>query len=334
MISVIIPVYNTDQYLEKCLDSVLSQTYCDLEVLVIDDGATDRSGEICDRYAGIDQRIRVFHTENRGLSAARNLGLDNAHGQYIGFVDSDDWIEADMYENLFSIIEQADADIATCRFYQEYRDRTEESGGTPQQFTVEGSDILRAYLIQQGVCQDSWNNLFKAELFQSIRYPEGRSFEDYCIKPRLLKRAKKMVYTPACLLHYRNRKTSLSNVHSLKSNVDFWLAFRERFDLLSSISEEYYRLALTQAVGAIGRMWRWVGSYSVEEKQMARIWLDEMQQFNDVHFKEIMKDSAYSLHTKFICLCAKSKSSLLFSILCRGTRIYRKFRTNDKDYFA
>ena len=333
MISVIVPVFNVKPYLEKCLDSILAQTNNDLEVLIIDDGSTDGCGEICDRYAEQDHRIQVFHTKNNGLSAARNLGLDRVHGEYIGFVDSDDWIEPDMYERLFDLAEQTDADIITCRFYKEFRDRIEESSGPLKQFSVEGRDVLRTYLLQHEICQDSWNNLFKAELFKSIRYPDGRSFEDYSIKPLLLQKAKKMVYTPACLLHYRNRQNSLSNVHTLKSNVDFWLAFRERFDLLSSISEEYYRLSLTQAIGAVGRMWRWFAAYSEEEKRQAKNWMNEMQQFNNMHFEEIMKDSAYSGQTRLISICARSDSPILFRALYWGTRIYRRLRTNNMDYY-
>ena len=97
MISVIVPVYNIEPYLPKCLDSIIAQTYTDLEILIIDDGSTDRCGAICDSYAERDPRIRVFRAENCGLSAARNLGLDHAKGEYIGFVDNDDWIKRDMY---------------------------------------------------------------------------------------------------------------------------------------------------------------------------------------------------------------------------------------------
>ena len=109
MISVIVPVYNVELYLRKCLNSVVNQTYRDLEILIIDDGSTDGSGEICDEYRK-DERVRVFHTDNRGLSCARNLGLDNATGEWIGFVDSDDWIEPDMYEVLIRRAEETGAD--------------------------------------------------------------------------------------------------------------------------------------------------------------------------------------------------------------------------------
>lgn len=334
MISIIVPVYNVEPYLEKCLNSILAQTYNDIEVLIIDDGSTDHCGEICDHYAAQDNRIRVFHTENRGLSAARNIGLDHARGQYIGFVDSDDWIEPDMYNRLFCIMQDTDADIVTCRFFQEYCNKTEESSGPLSMFMVKGNDILRTYLLQHNICQDSWNNLFKADLFQSIRYPEGRSFEDYSIKLPLLQKALMMVYTPDCLLHYRNRQNSLSKVHTLKSNVDYWQVYRERFDYLSPISEEYYRLSLTQAMGAIGRMWRWIGACSKEERRQAQVWLDEMQQFNNMHFKEIMKDPAYPRYTKFVCLCAKSKGSILFRVLYTGNQIYRRHRSDNEEYYS
>lgn len=333
MISVIVPVFNVEPYLETCLDSILAQTYHDLEILVVDDGSTDGCGEICDHYARLDRRIFVFHTENRGLSAARNLGLDHLHGQYISFVDSDDWIEPDMYERLLRMAEQTDADLITCRFYKEFKNGRTESSGPPEPFSVEGNDILHTYLFGQEICQDSWNNLFQADLFQSLRYPVGRSFEDYCIKPLLLQKAKKMVYTPDCLLHYRNRRNSLSNVHSLKSNADYWAAFRERFALLSPISEEYYRRSLAQAIGAIGRMWRWFGACSEEERRQARDLIHEMQRFNSLHIEEIMKDSAYPAQLKFTSLCARSKSPLLFQALYLGTRMYRRFRTGEKDYF-
>lgn len=101
-ISVIVPVYNVEKYLSRCIESILSQTFTDFELLLIDDGSTDRSGEICDEYAKKDTRIRVFHTKNRGVSAARNLGLDNAKGEWISFVDSDDWVENDYLKSLFN----------------------------------------------------------------------------------------------------------------------------------------------------------------------------------------------------------------------------------------
>ena len=169
MISVIVPVYNVEPYLRKCLDSIVNQTYRDLEILVIDDGSTDWCGKICDEYAGKDGRIRVFHTENRGLSCARNLGLDNARGEWIGFVDSDDWIETDMYEVLLKRAEETEADIVECGVLEEHPNRT----GKRQEYLVTGTEAV-IMLIHRELSNAVWNKLWKKSCFDKIRFPEGR----------------------------------------------------------------------------------------------------------------------------------------------------------------
>lgn len=116
MISVIIPIYNVEEYLEKCVNSVLNQTYSDLEIILVDDGSTDNSGKICDELKNKDNRIIVIHQENQGLSAARNAGIAKALGEYIAFVDSDDYIMEDMYETLYKNLEKTDADISICKY--------------------------------------------------------------------------------------------------------------------------------------------------------------------------------------------------------------------------
>lgn len=119
-ISVIIPVYNAEKYLRRCIDSVLSQTFTDFELLLIDDGSKDKSGAICDEYAAKDSRVRVFHKENGGVSSARNMGLDNACGNYIAFVDADDWIDGNMYYEMFAAINESKSDIVCCDYLYEY----------------------------------------------------------------------------------------------------------------------------------------------------------------------------------------------------------------------
>ena len=113
-ISIIVPVYNVEKYLKKCIDSIVNQTYKNLEIILVDDGATDRSGEICDELAKLDNRIKVYHKKNGGLSDARNYGVERATGSYVGFVDSDDYIDAEMYEKLYEAITKEAADVAEC----------------------------------------------------------------------------------------------------------------------------------------------------------------------------------------------------------------------------
>lgn len=127
MISIIVPIYNVEQYLIQCLESILNQTCRDIEIILIDDGSQDCCGEICDEYARKDNRIKVYHTNNGGLAAARNYGIEKATGEYIGFADSDDWIEPDMFEVLLSQAEKHKAEIAICGCYYEYLGKTETS---------------------------------------------------------------------------------------------------------------------------------------------------------------------------------------------------------------
>lgn len=323
LISVVIPVYNVEKYLPQCLDSVISQSYKNLEILVVDDGSTDKSGLICDEYAERDKRIAVYHTANHGLSAARNYALDRATGDYIAFLDSDDWLEADAYSILFKEAMCTGADIVHFRFYQEFVNNTRESSGSKDRFVVEGDAILRALLLEKRVSDDVWDKFYKASLFKTIRYPEGRIFEDKAVTYQLVKESSKLVYLPACLIHYRNRNNSLSNIHSMKSLVDYWLAYSERFETLSTVSQGCYQITVSEAVSAISRMWRWYDGCSKEEKRQTQKCLDEMQQFVKEHGSSIIHNSAYSKHVRLTCLYARIRNPIYFKILYSLNQLYR-----------
>lgn len=331
LISVVIPVYNVEKYLPQCLDSVISQSYKKLEILVVDDGSTDKSGIICDEYAERDKRIAVYHTANHGLSAARNYALDTATGAYIAFLDSDDWLEADAYSILLKEAMRTGADIVHFRFYQEFVNNSRESSGPKDRFIVEGDAILRALLLEKRVSDDVWDKLYKASLFKTIRYPEGRIFEDKAVTNKLIQKSKRLVFLPDCLIHYRNRNNSVSNIHSMKSLVDYWLAYRERFETLSTVSQEYYQITLAEAVSAISRMWRWYAGCSAEEKRQAKPWLDEMQRFVKEHGSSIFHNPAYSKHVRLTCLYARSQNPTCFRVLYLLNQIYRS--VNKDVYF-
>ena len=149
MISIIVPVYKVEPYIHQCIRSILNQTYRDIEILLIDDGSTDKCGEICEEYARIDSRIQVFHTENKGLSAARNLGLMEAKGEYIGFVDSDDWIEPDMYESLLRQLGESEADISACKIWDEYQGNQQQSGNRIQNAVYRGAEAVCALVFKK-----------------------------------------------------------------------------------------------------------------------------------------------------------------------------------------
>lgn len=198
LITVIVPVYNILEYLPRCVRSITAQTYRNLEILLVDDGSTDGTGELCDRLGAEDERIRVFHKENGGSSSARNLGLLHAAGEYIGFVDSDDYIEPDMYELLLSAIKEYSVGAA-----QIGRDEIDEQGNQlpnicepPLQPEIwESRDFLRELLLHKGDCSFC-TKLIRRELFQEDRFPEQKLNEDFNLLVRMLPRIGRIVSLP------------------------------------------------------------------------------------------------------------------------------------------
>ncbi len=281
MISIIVPVYNVEPYLRKCLDSIINQTYRDLEILIIDDGSTDGSGAICDEYK-VDERVKVFHTENRGLSAARNLGLDNTTGEWIGFVDSDDWIEPDMYQVLIKRAEETGADVVECGYYLEYPDRSVIREG--KTFTMPGMEAIHA-LLRLDIYNGVWNRLWKRKCFDNIRFPEGRIHEDVATTYRVFLLAERVCGTDQDKYHYRHRENSLSHLLNMNSLVSLWRSHKERYDdLKDKVSEEDAQELLRCCAYAAARTWAHYYDCKPEERVLFSKEIQEMNEFTRQHF--------------------------------------------------
>ncbi|MBP1613151.1 MAG: putative glycosyltransferase [Bacteroidetes bacterium] len=213
LISIIIPVYNIEDYLRKCLISIIEQTYRNLEIIIINDGSTDNTPIICDEFATHDNRIKVIHQKNNGLSYSRNVGLDNAHGVYIGFVDGDDWIEKDMYETLYNLIIQYKADISICTHFSEFSDTTEIDSNNDGIIQELNRDEAIICLLQDTKIRNYlWEKLSKRELFNDIRFPTGKIFEDMAVQHKVFHNAQKVVLSSIPKYHYRIRRGSVTNV--------------------------------------------------------------------------------------------------------------------------
>lgn len=203
LISIIVPVYNIEDYLERCVNSICGQTYDNLEILLVDDGSTDKSGTMCDELAKKDTRIRVFHKENGGSSSARNLGVSQAKGEYLGFVDSDDYISTDMYELLYEAMVEYHAEIA-----QAGRDEIDEQGNylpnicePPEEKVFIGSEeFLKEMLLHRGDCSFC-TKLVKRDLFEQGKFPEGELNEDFHLLIQFLIRIKGIVSLPKQTYH-------------------------------------------------------------------------------------------------------------------------------------
>lgn len=182
-LSVIVPVYKAEKFLSDCVDSILNQTFRNLEVILVDDGSPDGSGLICDEYAGKDSRIKVIHKPNGGASSARNAGLDHATGKYIGWVDADDMIAPDMYEMLMNLIEEYKADIADSQFYSVYNNKKIKSGPEGPVVSGTGEFILREFF-SSAMKPGLTTKLYKRELWKNIQFPLGRNHQDCYINMR------------------------------------------------------------------------------------------------------------------------------------------------------
>ncbi len=240
LISVIVPVYNSACYLEKCLDSIVTQSYKYLEIILVDDGSKDGSGEICDRYAEKDHRIKIIHRKNGGLSAARNSGLNIATGEYLGFVDSDDWIESDMYQFLIDNLVNADADIAGCGFFRTF-DKYELPNDKSYTYRVlnrtEGLELLLEDRLLKGYF---WCKLYKKDLFNGVRMPEGKIFEDAFTQHLIFEKAQRIVLHHIPKYHYLIQNDSLC--HNMENFSYFLDALYERACYFFTKGEERFFL--------------------------------------------------------------------------------------------
>lgn len=223
LISVIIPVYNVEQYLSTCLSSVVNQNYTNLEIILINDGSTDRSGAICDEWAQKDKRIRVIHKANKGVSESRNTGLIECKGQLIGFVDADDWIETDMYQTLTDRILEANADVVMCGYYDypHGMDNPVERGIIA---TDDGTfaDTALSIIKRNGYFTSIWNKLFRRDIIfrndKIVLMDSSLSYgEDEVWLYEVLWGCKKISYIPRALYHWRAREDSMTRVHKLSS---------------------------------------------------------------------------------------------------------------------
>lgn len=219
-LTVITPVYNVEPYLRQCLDSIRAQTFTDWEAIIVDDGSTDGSGAVCDEYAAADPRFRVVHKENGGQSSARNMALDLARGEYLGFVDSDDWIEPDMYRTLVADIEKYGADIAKCGYCKVFPGKVKNGSGFSRFRVVGHDEFVRLVYDDRKVHSFLCDRIFRRDVF-TVRLAEGVYFEDFRVMIELADKVTKVSLNPAVFYNYRIREDSTTALPKLKNRRDF-----------------------------------------------------------------------------------------------------------------
>lgn len=229
LISVIIPVYKVEKYLCRCVDSVLAQTYANMEIILVDDGSPDNCPVMCDEYARQDSRVKVIHQENAGLSGARNAGIDMAQGQWLAFVDSDDYLAADFLERLYQACVDTGSSLSVCR-WEYVRGETISEHGTGETRVYTGREMLANLYVPDGAYfVVAWNKLYRKELFEDIRYPLGRIHEDEATTYRIYDKVKKAAYVDRSLYGYFVTPVSITRGFNPK-RMDWVTAVAERLD--------------------------------------------------------------------------------------------------------
>lgn len=305
LVSIIVPVYKVETELGRCIQSILCQTYKNLEIILVDDGSPDNCPELCDRYAKIDSRIRVIHKKNGGLSDARNAGLDIAKGKFLSFIDSDDWVSENFIECLVRNIVETDSDIAICGYAMVHENGRQRHYGTKESREIlEHEQAISALFGQLKFGCMICTKIYRAELFEGIRFPKGKIYEDIAVSLPLFDRSKRCVIINDKLYNYFQRKGSIVN-----SKFD-----ERKLDMLEYVQN------------MIDYSYRHGHKYDIEAEAfyLKALMANYLQVYNDNNLENKKKWGVYlkneiKKHKKFIWnneYIEKVRQYVLYAILC------------------
>ena len=285
LISIIVPVYNVEKYLRKCIESIINQTYENLEIILIDDGSTDESGEICDEVKNKDKRIIVIHKKNGGLSDARNVGIDNANGKYITFIDSDDYVEKNYIELLYNTISQYDADMSIVSHRVIY-EKNNIDKSTGKVFCATKQEILKMLLYDNGIDTSAWGKLYKETLFKDVKFPVGRLFEDSATIYKLIDKSEKIAVCSKPVYNYIIRNNSISNEKFSEKKLDLILSTEEMTNYIKNKYPELEKACDRRLMYAYLSTLTQLAKSKVKNKKMQR----KLMEYISKNRKEVLKD--------------------------------------------
>lgn len=304
VVSVIIPVYNVETYIKQCLESVIHQTYQELDIIIVDDGSIDMSGVICRQYASCDKRVRIIKQSNAGLSAARNTGLQNARGEYIVFVDSDDWLDVDMVRRMVEALEKRKADIAVCGFAVVKKRKTTYCN-VHEEKLLTSEAALRLLCKDEQIKNYAWGKLYRKKIFETLRFEIGKKFEDIYIMYQCFEQATKIVVIPDIGCYYRIRRNSISQQHSAETGEQRCLAHIARYEHFDPSNIECRQILLQQAFYAYRKCVLNAKNTNVANHKIRKWFLEQQEKLetlillNNIEKKEVQllkkPDSYYKL---------------------------------------
>lgn len=319
MISVIVPVYNVEKYLERCVKSIVAQTYKDLEILLIDDGSTDKSGKMCDDFQQTDSRIKAFHKQNGGLSDARNYGIEHSAGEFISFVDSDDYIDEKMLETLHRLITENDADLAVCSAMDVFEGKEVTQVKEIKEFNLNKVESYKYMLRGDGI-PSACNKLYKRQTVGNVRFPVGKLYEDGFFTPQILKKVEKTAVTSKPMYYYFRRADSITTKPFRKGDLDVIEAYDKCVKQVKELCPE----ALPYAE------FRYRNAYfNVLDKMLMRDDCKEIPEYKQVvkylkkHTAQIVKDPGFGKMRKIAAVALKFSVPLYKKILLTKQKIYK-----------
>ena len=317
-VSVIVPIYNVEEYIDKCIESIINQTYENLEIILIDDGSTDKCPEICDAYAIKDKRIKVIHKENGGLSSARNSGLDICSGDYIAFVDGDDWIEPNTYEQMLKVLISKNVDIVYYAVKKVYSNGKEEICFRyyDNEVVLSAKEVVKDLLLDK-IGSQVWKCLYKKHLWNNVRFPVGRLYEDIATTFRVCANAKTVSFTDTAFYNYRINNTSISYSPNPSKRYHIYFGFREHYEYAKinfpEISDECCALAGHYALSTYFYYCR------LHDEQLKQ-YIGEVKEFLKTNKKTILKSKNLKFSLKF-ALRVFCFSDKLFRIMAKIIKI-------------
>ena len=312
-ISIIINVYNGEDYISKCIESVINQTYKNLEILIINDGSTDNTLKICKSYK--DKRIKIITTKNMGLSLSRNVGIDNATGNYIYFIDADDYIDLDTIKYLYNICIKYKVDIATCNPLIIFDDSYHHKSVKEQINIIDNKEMLKNVLLSKNVAGATWNKLVKKELYDNLRF-QNRIINDIVVTYKLIMKTDKIAYSNLYKYYYYKHETAatVSGDNNLNRAKDFYKASMERYNNVKKI----YPDMIENKIGLLRNIMR---LYLVDNIEVVNYLIkhDALKYYNDL----------YSIKMLFANISIKDKIKLLLfrispNIYRNIGKLYRK----------
>ena len=316
-ISIIVPVYNVEAYLERCVESILKQTYTNLEILLVNDGSTDKSGELCDKLALRDHRIRVIHKENGGLSDARNRGIDEASSNLIGFIDSDDYIDEDMYETLYRQMVASKADLSMCGHYDVYHQIPEKQVAEIKTWELMPEEAIKMVMEAKILSVTAVNKLYKKALFEQLRFRIGKIAEDAFIMVDLIHQCSKIVATNEKKYYYVHRENSITTQKFSLKFLNVIEAYEQNAKMISENYPDLYDVAIMRL--------NWAYFYVLDRLLVDNDFKDKVLEDRLISYlkknkRSILMDSRFTRARKmsFLVLCLSRK--LYLKILLTQTK--------------